>query len=88
MPLSQCPSGWINAARLRKENLFSNQQRHRTKISPSAVDNPADSAVSRTCATNQSAFRCSGGQENNILMIAGATPDEVVKRLSVQLWQR
>ncbi len=40
-------SEWLDKrTRLRKKNLFSNQQRHRTKNIPFlAVDNPADSAV-------------------------------------------
>ncbi|EOX3204605.1 protein-tyrosine kinase, partial [Shigella flexneri] len=62
--------------RLRKKNLFSNQQRHRTKNIPFlAVDNPADSAVEAVRALRTSLHFAMMETENNILMITGATPD-------------
>ncbi|EFL4441803.1 tyrosine-protein kinase [Escherichia coli] len=70
-------SEWLDKrTRLRKKNLFSNQQRHRTKIIPFlAVDNPADSAVEAVRALRTSLHFAMMETENNILMITGATPD-------------
>ncbi|HBA5290124.1 TPA: tyrosine-protein kinase [Escherichia coli] len=70
-------SEWLDKrTRLRKKNLFSNQQRHRTKNIPFlAVDNPADSAVEAVRALRTSLHFAMMETENNILMITGATPD-------------
>ncbi len=71
-------SEWLDKrTRLRKKNLFSNQQRHRTKKYPLslAVDNPADSAVEAVRALRTSLHFAMMETENNILMITGATPD-------------
>lgn len=70
-------SEWLDKrTRRRKKNLFSNQQRHRTKNIPFlAVDNPADSAVEAVRALRTSLHFAMMETENNILMITGATPD-------------
>lgn len=69
-------SEWLDKrTRLRKKNLFSNQQRHRTKNILPAVDNPADSAVEAVRALRTSLHFAMMETENNILMITGATPD-------------
>ncbi|MDD8641970.1 tyrosine-protein kinase [Escherichia coli] len=70
-------SEWLDKrTRLRKKNLFSNQQRHRTKNIPFlAVDNPADSAVEAERALRTSLHFIMKASENNILMITGASPE-------------
>ncbi len=81
-------SEWLDKrTRLRKKNLFLISSAIVLKISPSwRWITRRFCCGSRTCATNQSAFRYDGA-ENNILMITGATPDSG-KTFVVQLWQR
>ncbi len=81
-------SEWLDKrTRLRKKNLFSNSSAIVLKISPSwRWITRRILCGSRTCATNQSAFRYDGDGDN-ILMITGATPDSG-KTFVSSLWQR
>lgn len=68
---------WLDKRiRLRKKNLFFNQQRYRIKnIFFLAVDNSADFVVEVVRALRISLYFVMMETENNILMIIGATLD-------------